>query len=149
MPRHRHGRGADGRHAAECLSEELAIGCPTLNESRSIAEPIQKALVVFREKIIEEPVERGLGRPNLFAGHAAACVQGNAEAYRHALRAEMRDRLRLVIFVHQKVFLQQTRDEPAGRVRHHRRDVDQLDATLEAKPRLWSLRWRRLLLGGR
>ena len=61
----------------------------------------------------------------------------DAEADRHALGAEVRDRLRLVVFVDEEVFLAQAGDEAAAGVRHRRGDVDQLDAALEPEPGSW------------
>ena len=60
--------------------------------------------------------------------------------------AEMRDGHRLVVLVDDEVLLAQAGDEPAAGVGHRRRDVDQLDAALEAEARLlgFGLRRRRL-----
>ena len=78
----------------------------------------------------------------LLAGHAAAGVEHEPKADRHALRAEVRDLLRHVVFVDDEVVLLQAGDEAARRVGDRRGDVDQLDARAELEPVLSWPGWR-------
>ena len=141
-------RAAGRKHARERPADRVAIGGPVLHQHRIVAEPVQKELVLGTGEVVEKLIERGLRRLHLFARHALARVERDAEAHRHAVRAEMRHRLRLVVFVDEEVFLAQPGHEPAARIDDRRGDVDQLDAALEAEPGIGILarRRRRLLL---
>ena len=55
------------------------------------------------------------------------------EADGHALVAEMRDLLQLVLFVDDEVLLPQPGDEPPVAVDDRRRDVDEVDAAAETE----------------
>src|SRR5262249_47372187 len=86
------------------------------------------------EQLVQESLERALRRFDLFAGHAAAGVERDAEAHGNAVGAEMRHRLGLVVFVDEEIFLAQIRHEPSVRIGHGGGDADQLAVALEAKP---------------
>ena len=58
------------------------------------AEADQEHVVVGRQQLEQEAVERLPRRLHLLAGHAAAGVERDAQADRHALGAEVRDLLR-------------------------------------------------------
>ena len=135
-----HRRGAVGRDTAQGSAEQLPIGRPALHENRTIVEAIQKDFILCIEQIVEKSIERISGRPDSLPGHAAARVERDSKADRHALGAEVRDRLRPVVFVHREVLLSKARDESAGTVGHRGGDVDQLDTALEAELGVGSLR---------
>src|SRR4029450_13667308 len=60
-------------------------------------------------------------------------VEHQSEADRHTLVAEVRHLLQLVLFVHDEVVLSEPRDEAAVAIDDGCRDVDEIDAALEAK----------------
>ena len=106
---------------------------PPLQQHRRVAEAIDEHLVAFVEEIRQEAIERAAGRLNLFAGHAAAGVERDAEADRHSFGAELRDGLPNVVFIDDEVVLGEVGHEAAVGIRHRGRDVHQLDAALEAE----------------
>ena len=94
-------------------------------------ESIEKELVVRSQQVGQESIERGARRFDLASAHAAAGVEHDPEADRHALGAEVGDLDRLIVFVNQEIALAETGDEAARRVGHRRGDVDELDAGVE------------------
>src|SRR5262249_39393800 len=84
---------------------------------------------------------------HLLAGHAAAGIDGNPEAHRHAVAAEVRNLHRLVVLVYHEVFSAQTADKTSGDIGDRRRHVDQFDAALELETLLLVLRLAARLAG--
>ena len=82
---------------------------------------------------MKRSMARARGR-HLVGRHAAAGVEQDAEADRHALVAEVRDFLPLAVLEDGEVVLAQAGHEAAVVVGDRGRDVDQLDAALEAEP---------------
>ena len=122
--RERHGR-RDGvvqrRRAArpdarEACRDPLAVRRPAFDELRLIVESIQEHFVVSIEQLEEEAIERLPGRHPFLAFHAAARVDHEPEADRHALAVEMGDLLFLTVLEQAEVFLAQAGDEPSVRV---------------------------------
>ena len=124
---------AVGRDATNGATQKLTIGRPSLQQHWPVAEAIQEDLILRVEDVVEKAVERALRGADLLARHAAAGIEDDPEAHRHALGTEVCHRLWLVIFVDGEVLLLQARDEPAVRIGHARGDVDQLDAALEVE----------------
>ena len=116
---------------------------PPLFEVGVGAEPDEEHLVIGVQQVEQESLERRLRVRELVARHAAAGVEHDAEAYRHALCVEVRDRLLLPVLEHDEVLLPEVGHEAPGPVRDGRRHVDQLDARAKAEALL------RLLVAGR
>ena len=124
----------------ELVAEAPLVARPPLDEHRVIVEPVEKHFVVRIVQLIEEAVERFARGDHLFAFHAPARVEDDAEADRYAFVVEVRDRLKLIVLIDAKVFLVQTGDEPTVLIGDRRGDVNELDAGLETE---------RLLIAGR
>ena len=122
------------RDAAQRPRQQLAVAGPPLQQHRIVAEAIEEDFVLTIQQIVQEPIERALRRLDLFARHAAARVERHAETDRHPLRAEVRHRHWLIVFVDDEVVGRQSGDETSGGIAHGRRHVDQLDTGLESKP---------------
>src|SRR5690606_34023516 len=122
-------RGAAGRlHVPDGTADSLRVVRPGLGQ-RGVGRKLhEQQLVVPAEEVEDEPVYRGAGGRHLLIGHAAARVERDAEAHRHALVAEMRDLLDLAVVVDGEVLLAEPRDEAAVVIGYRRGDVDQLDA---------------------
>ncbi len=126
-------RGAARPDPRQSGRDPLAIRRPGFDELGLIVESIEEHFVVSIEQLEEETIERLPRRHPLLALHAAARVDDETQADRHALAVEVRDLLFLAVLEEAEVFLAQARDEPAVGVGDCCRDVDELDAGLEAE----------------
>ena len=102
-----------------------------MHEARLVVEPIEEELVVRTEQVEQEAVEGGPCGGHAFAFHAAARVEHDAEADRHALATEVRERLRHPVLVDEEVVLVQAGHETPPPVGDRGADVDQIDAGTE------------------
>ena len=103
-----------------------------------MVEGQHEELVAGIEQLEQEAVDR---RPRVLdapAEHAVADVEQDAEADRHAVARELRDRLRLAVLEHLERVAVQACDQPPVRVAHGRGDARQLDAGSERTPVLRS-----------
>ena len=64
-----------------------------------VGELQEEQLVVGTEQVVDEAVDRRPRGRHLVGGHAAARVEGDAEAHRHPFVAEVGDLLALPVFV--------------------------------------------------
>ena len=78
-----------------------------------VFESEEEELVVRAEQIGQEPIQCGTRGLDFRSPHAAAGVEHDPEADRHALGAEMGNLNRLVVFVDEEVTLAQTGHEAA------------------------------------
>ena len=81
-----------------------AVRRPALDEVRRVFEAVEEELVVRAEQIDQEPIQRRRAA-SFSSPHAAAGVEHDPEADRHALGAEVRDLNRLVVLVDEEVTL--------------------------------------------
>ncbi len=115
-------------NAAKCPTEPATIGRPWLDQVGSIVENIDEDLVVGREQIVKELVDRGLCGVELVAGHAAARVEHDPEADGDPFGTEMRNRLRAAVFEDGEVVFAEAGHEPPVTVADRCRHVHELDA---------------------
>ena len=127
------------------LADRAAILRPPRHEIGPAVEAIEKHFVLRAEQIDEKAIERGLRGDDLFADHAAARVERDPEAHRHAIGVELRDLLRLAVFVDDEVLALEAADEPSVAIGDRDADVDEIDARLERE----SLAGRALLASRR
>src|SRR4030095_4739829 len=79
----------------------------------------------------QQPLERQPRRTDLFAFHAAAGIEDDAEADRDGVRAAKRHALDYVVLVDDEVFFLQSWHEAPARIRDRGGDIDQLHGALE------------------
>ena len=106
---------------------------PGVHQLGPVVEAVEEHLVVFAEQLEEETLQRLFRGDHLLAFHAAAGVEDDAEADRHAFGGEVRDRPQLAVLVDPEVVLPEAGHEPAVAVADRGGDVDQLDAGAEAE----------------
>ena len=115
------------------LADQLPIRRPALRDLRPRRELDEEQLVVLIEQLEDQAFDRRPRGRKLLRRHAAARIEGDAEADRDAIAAEVRDVLDLPVLVHREVFLPQSRDEAPVVIGHRCRDVDELHAAAETK----------------
>src|SRR4029434_10279012 len=112
----------------------LTIARPALHHVGPAVESVEEHFVLVAKQIEQEAIERSLGGGDLLAQHAAAGIERNTETHGYALRIELLDLLALPVFVELEVVRTQIPDEPALRIGHRGRDVNQLDAGAKREP---------------
>ena len=130
-----HRRAAVRRDASQRPGDQLAVGRPSLQQHGIVAESVDEQFILLVEQVVDEAIERGFRFAYLFARHAAAGVERDAEADRHTVGAEMRHLDAVIVLIDQEVFLAQPWHEPSALIRHARGHVDQLDAAAETEAR--------------
>ena len=76
---------------------------PILNDPDIAGKPIQKYLVFGIVELVEKALNRRTCPFDLVASHAAARVEHNAHAHRHAIGAEVSDLDGLLVVIDGKV----------------------------------------------
>ena len=107
---------------------------PRRRDRRLVVEHHQRVLVVSRQQLEQEAVQRlsRIGQPQ--ADHAVADIEQHGQADRHALVRELGDRLRQAVFEELELVLRKVGDQPPFGVGDGHGDRDDLDAGLEALP---------------